>query len=104
MNVELTRFEAEILIAVLAGAEGSFQITDPPLVEAMRELKPFRSALIAAYIRSAPEAAMNVDLAGLPAAREAQGSDRSHTVSDGENINKRHELPHAPETAQEPTP
>lgn len=51
MTIELTPFEAEILIAVLTGAEGAFAIANPPLVEAMKELRPWRSALIQAYLK-----------------------------------------------------
>lgn len=51
MTVEMTRSEAEILIAVLTGAEGAFAVTDPPLVEALRALRPLRTALMCAYLK-----------------------------------------------------
>lgn len=51
MTVEMTPFEAEILIAVLTGAEGIFPHTSPELSEALKELRPMRSALVQACIR-----------------------------------------------------
>ena len=51
MNIEMTLTEAEILIAVLTGAEGSFAVTNPPLVEALKVLRPLRSALLQKYLR-----------------------------------------------------
>lgn len=51
MTVELTPLEAELLIAILTGAEGSFAVTNPPLVEALKELRPLRTALMQAYLR-----------------------------------------------------
>jgi hypothetical protein len=51
MEVQMTAYEAEILIAVLTGAEGAFQVANPPLVEALNELRPWRSALVQAYIK-----------------------------------------------------
>jgi hypothetical protein len=64
MTVELTRYEAEILIAVLAGAEGIFPAASPGLAEALGALRPWRSALVGAYIRTmveSPQAAAAVD-------------------------------------------
>ncbi len=52
MTVEMTVAEAEILIAVLTGAEASFAMTNPPLVEALVVLRPFRSALLRAYLQA----------------------------------------------------
>lgn len=52
MTVELTPYEAEILIAVLTGAEGAFAVANPPLVEALEVLRPWRSVLVQAYIRA----------------------------------------------------
>lgn len=51
MTVEMTRDEAEILIAVLTGAEAAFAIVNPPLVEALNALRPWRSAMFGAYLR-----------------------------------------------------
>ena len=51
MNIEMTIPEAELLIAILAGAEGSFMVTNPPLVKALEDLRPLRSALMQAYLR-----------------------------------------------------
>ncbi len=53
MTVEMTPYEAEILIAVLTGAEAAFGMVNPPLVEAMKELRPFRSALLQTFLRQA---------------------------------------------------
>ncbi len=50
MTIDITVIEAEILIAVLTGAEMSFAITDPPLVEALQALRPWRSLLLRAYL------------------------------------------------------
>ena len=50
MTVEMTPYEAEILIAVLLGAEGAFAVVHPPLVEALEVLRPWRSALLQAYL------------------------------------------------------
>jgi hypothetical protein len=50
VTVEMTPFEAEILIAVLTGAEGIFPHTSQALSEALNELRPWRSALMQAYL------------------------------------------------------
>ena len=55
MTVEMTRFEAEILIAVLTFAEGVAPMTEPAMVEAIKELRSWRSALIGSYVRSVGE-------------------------------------------------
>ena len=52
MTVEMTLNEAELLIAILTGAEGAFAVTNPLLVEALKELRPMRSALLQAYLRA----------------------------------------------------
>jgi hypothetical protein len=53
MTVEMTRFEAEILIAVLTGAEGVFSAYQQhELSEALTALRPWRSALVGEYIRA----------------------------------------------------
>ncbi len=52
MTVEITPYEAEILIAVLVGAEGAFAMMNPELSEAMQELRSWRSALVRAYIKT----------------------------------------------------
>ena len=51
MTVEMTVGEAELLIALLTGAEGAFAVVSPPLVEALNDLRPFRSALLQAYLK-----------------------------------------------------
>ncbi len=51
MTVEMTPTEAEILIAILTGAEAAFSLTNPPLVEALRELRRYRSSLLETYLR-----------------------------------------------------
>lgn len=51
VTVEITLPEAELLIAILTGAEGSFAVTNPPLVRALKDLRPLRSALMQAYLR-----------------------------------------------------
>ena len=52
MTVEMTPDEAELLIAILTGAEGAFAIVNPPLVGAMNDLRRFRSALLEAWLRN----------------------------------------------------
>lgn len=51
MHVEMTMAEAELLIAILTGAEGAFAVANPPLVLALETLRPWRSALVQAYVR-----------------------------------------------------
>lgn len=51
MTVEMTLPEAELLIAILTGAEGAFAVTSPPLVMALRDLGPLRTALMRTYLR-----------------------------------------------------
>ena len=51
MTVEMTLPEAELLIALLTGAEGAFAVVNPPLVKALEYLRPWRSALLQAYLR-----------------------------------------------------
>lgn len=53
MTIEITRDEAEILIAILTGAEGAFAVVSPPLVKALDDLRPFRTKLLQGYLRSA---------------------------------------------------
>lgn len=48
MTVELTIAEAELLIAVLAAADQQF---DGAIALALRDLRPWRSALLQAYLR-----------------------------------------------------
>jgi hypothetical protein len=72
MTVELTPYEAEILIAVLTGAEMEFAITNPALAEALAVLKPWRSSLIGAYIRARCESPLVVP-AVEPAVESGQG-------------------------------
>ena len=52
MTVEMTLNEAELLIAILTGAEGAFAVTNPPLVEALKDLRPMRRALLETYLRA----------------------------------------------------
>ncbi len=58
MNVEMTLEEAEILIAVLTFAEGAALVGNPPIGEALKELRPWRSALLMAYLRAEQRAAL----------------------------------------------
>jgi hypothetical protein len=51
MTIEMTQAEAELLIALLTGAEGAFAVVNPPLVEALEVLRPWRTALMRAYLR-----------------------------------------------------
>jgi len=53
MTVELTLHEAELLIAILTGAEGAFAVVQPELVEALKDLRAWRRALLTAYLREA---------------------------------------------------
>lgn len=52
MNVEMTRYEAEVLIAVIVFAEGAADALDPAMTEAIKVLRPWRSALVGAYLRA----------------------------------------------------
>ena len=65
MTVEMTAYEAEILIACLTGAEASFAMTNPPLVEALQALRPWRSSLVRAYLQDRVEAMRSADAVGL---------------------------------------
>jgi hypothetical protein len=56
VTVEMSRFEAELLIAMLEFAEGAAPILQPNLVEAMRALRPLRSAMLGAYLRHVQDA------------------------------------------------
>ena len=51
MTVEMTLPEAELLIAILTGAEGAFAVANPPLVAALRDLRAWRTALVQSYLR-----------------------------------------------------
>lgn len=51
MTIDLTRDEAEVLIAVLMFAEGAALVQSPPITEAMKVLEPMRSRLVGGYIR-----------------------------------------------------
>ena len=51
MEIEMTPYEAELLIAILTGAEGTFAVMNPPLLEALKDLRPLRTALLQAYLR-----------------------------------------------------
>lgn len=50
MTVEMSRQEAEILIAVLTFAEGAALTENPSMVNALQVLRPWRSALLRAYV------------------------------------------------------
>lgn len=52
MTVEVTRSEAEILIAVLLFAEGAALEMSPPISEALKDLRPWRTALLRTYLAS----------------------------------------------------
>lgn len=51
MTAECTREEAEILIAVLTFAEGAALEMNPAMTEALKVLRPWRSALLQTYLR-----------------------------------------------------
>lgn len=51
MHVEMTPAEAELLMAILTGAEGACAVVHPPLVNALKDLGTFRSALLQVYLR-----------------------------------------------------
>lgn len=51
MTIELTTAEAELLIALLTFAEGVAEVYNPPLIEAFRVLRPWRSKLMETYLR-----------------------------------------------------
>lgn len=51
MTAELTQEEAEILIAVLTFAENEAEMHNPAMAGALRVLRPWRSALLHAYLR-----------------------------------------------------
>jgi hypothetical protein len=77
MTVEMTPHEAEILISVLLFAEGAAWEQAPALSEAIQVLRPWRSALLATYLRerfAQPEAVGAVDpqaaSTGTPSTRE----------------------------------
>lgn len=50
MTVELTPEEAEILIAVLTYAEGAALVENPAITNALHALRPWRSALLRAFL------------------------------------------------------
>jgi len=50
MTVEMTVAEAELLIAILTGAEGAFAVTSRELVLALEDLRPWRTALMRSYL------------------------------------------------------
>jgi len=51
MTIELTREEAEILIATLEFTEGVAIILEPAITEALTVLRPWRSKLLETYIQ-----------------------------------------------------
>jgi len=52
MTVEINPEEAEILIAVLTFAEGCALKQNPAITEALQALRPWRSTLLATWLRS----------------------------------------------------
>jgi hypothetical protein len=56
MTIELTVPEAEIMIAVLVFAEGAAEGSVPAIAEALKVLRPWRSALLIAYLRARADA------------------------------------------------
>ena len=50
MTIEMTLSEAELLIALLTGAEGAFAAVNPPLVVALNDLRQWRSVLLQTYL------------------------------------------------------
>lgn len=50
MTVEMNFDEAEVLIAVLAFAEGSALVDNPSIIEALKYLRGWRSALLRTYV------------------------------------------------------
>ena len=50
MTVEMSQDEATILIAVLVFAEGAALYEAPAITEALKVLRPWRSALLSAYL------------------------------------------------------
>lgn len=50
MVVEMTLLEAELLIALLTGAEGAFAVANPDLNPALELLRPWRTALLQTYL------------------------------------------------------
>lgn len=73
MTAELTIYEAEILIAGLAFAEGAALDMNPSMVEALNVLRPWRSALLQAYLSTRLAAITDEGFAGDPAGDEAAG-------------------------------
>lgn len=57
MRVELTIEQAEMLIAVLAYAEGCALASRSEMLDAIKALKPARSALVVAYLEAKMSAA-----------------------------------------------
>lgn len=46
----MSTFEAELLICILTFAEGAAPMLQPELTEALKELRPLRSALLKNYL------------------------------------------------------
>jgi len=76
MNVEMTLPEAELLIAVLTGAESAFAIANPPLVEALNDLRQWRTALMQAYLRGRIASGRALNVAGTPDAVPSAGEQK----------------------------
>jgi len=67
MTVEMTLSEAEILIACLTYAEGIALIDNPAINEALRALRPWRSALLQTYLHARTGGVVDVRDVLLPA-------------------------------------
>lgn len=50
MKVDITTNEAELLIAVLTFSEGAALLLEPGIVEVLKDLRPWRSALLREYV------------------------------------------------------
>lgn len=71
MTVELTREEAEILIAVLTYAEGAALVENPAMTEAIYALRPWRSALLRVYLSQVGNGNQNAPPSLAPVPSEA---------------------------------
>lgn len=67
MTVEMTPQEAELLIAILRGAEDAFAGSNEALSLVLADLRTWRSALLLAYMRerAATSPATSAPVAGL---------------------------------------
>jgi len=72
VTVELTREEAELLIAVLTYATGAALVENPSIVTALNLLHPWRRALLMAYLR-------------MPVNDLTDGNQATEAVASGDN-------------------